>query len=155
MRFCLPLVLSGCLWATWDPWHAEYDDFDGDGHDSLTVGGSDCNDLDRAINPDAHERCDGVDNDCDGEVDESADNAPLWYADVDNDGHGDGQSTVSSCTRPVGYTFDNNCDGSIDHIDLTHGEGRYYGEGSEYYAGYAGERGFVRCRRHVHRRSGR
>lgn len=41
-------------------------DVDGDGYDSFANGGTDCNDVDGAINPDATEVSDGVDNNCDG-----------------------------------------------------------------------------------------
>jgi len=42
-------------------------DCDGDG---FTVSGGDCNDGDGTINPAAVEICDGLDNDCDGSIDE-------------------------------------------------------------------------------------
>jgi hypothetical protein len=42
-------------------------DADGDGH-----GCMDCNDADAAVHPGAEERCDGVDNDCSGHVDDAA-----------------------------------------------------------------------------------
>jgi hypothetical protein len=48
-------------------------DIDGDGFRAEACGGEDCNDDNRAINPDAPEICDQVDNDCDGEVDEGVD----------------------------------------------------------------------------------
>lgn len=42
-------------------------DVDGDGHDSVRVGGDDCNDLRRTTHPGAPDRFrDGVDQDCDG-----------------------------------------------------------------------------------------
>lgn len=37
---------------------------------SPLICGNDCDDADRAINPDAPERCNGVDDDCDGAIDE-------------------------------------------------------------------------------------
>lgn len=43
------------------------DDDDGDG---FTDNQGDCNDTDPAINPDAQEVCDGLDNNCNGQVDE-------------------------------------------------------------------------------------
>jgi hypothetical protein len=42
---------------------------DGDG-DGFTADDGDCDDEDEDINPDASERCDDMDNDCDGSVDE-------------------------------------------------------------------------------------
>ncbi len=41
-------------------------DADGDGYNAST----DCNDANPAINPSAVEACDGIDNNCDGQVDE-------------------------------------------------------------------------------------
>ncbi len=41
--------------------------------------------------------CDGQDNDCDGDIDESA---PDWFLDADNDGFGDPATAVASCGSP-------------------------------------------------------
>lgn len=46
--------------------------------------------------------CDGVDNDCDGEMDEDAP-VSLWYADQDGDGFGGAEDSVSACEPPEGY----------------------------------------------------
>jgi len=45
-------------------------DKDGDGFDSNEHGGADCDDTSQQINPSASEICDGVDNDCNGAIDE-------------------------------------------------------------------------------------
>jgi len=46
------------------------DDIDGDGYDDIACGGDDCDDNDMDINPGAAELHDGLDQDCDGLVDE-------------------------------------------------------------------------------------
>src|SRR6185436_7425408 len=64
------------------------DDGSGDDSDTLPsedadsdgfVAGDDCNDGDPAVNPDATEVCDGVDNDCDGGTDLDATDATAYY----------------------------------------------------------------------------
>ena len=45
-------------------------DADSDGYDAIQWGGLDCNDSNPAINPGAAEVCDGVDNNCNGQIDE-------------------------------------------------------------------------------------
>ena len=48
---------------------SDLDDVDGDGYPG-GPGGSDCDDADTSVNPGAEEVCDGLDNNCDGLVDE-------------------------------------------------------------------------------------
>jgi hypothetical protein len=106
-----------------------------DGH----VGNADdCNDDDSALGLNSTEVCDGIDNDCDGEVDgENAEDRSTWYLDADGDGYGLEGSEVEACTLPPGYSdnrddcndeddslalittevcdgADNDCDGIID-----------------------------------------
>src|SRR5690606_27098481 len=73
---------------------------------------TDCDDDDPLVHPDADERCDEVDNDCDGDVDEpDAVDAPTWYVDADNDRFGDGTTGVPSCARVPGTVRDGtDCD---------------------------------------------
>jgi len=47
-------------------------DADGDGYDKISEGGDDCDDMNPFINPGAEELCDGIDNNCDGQVDNGA-----------------------------------------------------------------------------------
>jgi len=72
----------------------------------------DCDDGDAAVNPDADEVCDGIDNDCDGDVDEAdAIDATTWYRDDDGDSYGDPAISYTSCDAPKGYVADGtDCD---------------------------------------------
>ncbi|HYG38153.1 MAG TPA: Ig-like domain-containing protein [Cytophagales bacterium] len=106
-------------------------DADGDG---FTVD-VDCDDTNANINPDAVEVCDGIDNNCDGQIDEGV--QTTFYADADGDGFGNAEVTALTCSVPEGYVavsgdcddskanvypgaaevcdgLDNNCDGQID-----------------------------------------
>ena len=66
--------------------------------------GNDCNDDEPSINPGVEERCDGFDNNCDGQVDGAdATDALTWYADDDGDTYGDDSSTVKACFEPDGF----------------------------------------------------
>ena len=57
-------------------------DADGDGYPD----GEDCNDNEGLVNPSAEELCDGLDNNCDGNVDEGV--GTEFFADLDLDGFG-------------------------------------------------------------------
>lgn len=63
----------------------------------------DCDDADAEAFPGGSETCDGVDNDCDGAVDEGNPDAAAWYADVDEDGYGDPEAEFFACFEPDGY----------------------------------------------------
>ncbi|MEK7458900.1 MAG: putative metal-binding motif-containing protein [Patescibacteria group bacterium] len=135
-----------------------YADADGDGRgsnadDAVTVvscdkpkgyvnGHTDCDDTNAEVRTGAVELCDGVDNDCDGEVDNDASDGTAYYLDTDLDGYGDmygwyGPSVKSCDGAPSGYVdnsldcddgwnevnpdaaeqcneYDDNCDGSVD-----------------------------------------
>ena len=70
--------------------------------------GEDCNEGDGAVNPGATEVCDGIDNDCDGSVDESdAIDASNWYVDADLDTFGDPNYGGYGCVVPSGAVLDN------------------------------------------------
>ncbi|MDP7110919.1 MAG: MopE-related protein, partial [Myxococcota bacterium] len=67
-------------------------DMDLDGEPRLICGGGDCDDEDAAIHPGAAEDCvDGIDNDCDGDVDELDDEC--GQGDDDDDATGDDDTT--------------------------------------------------------------
>ena len=82
-------------------------DEDGDGFNA----DEDCDDTNAAINPDATEVCDGVDNDCDDTVDQDASDESVWYGDADGDSFGNAEDSKSACDAPSGYVSDNtDCD---------------------------------------------
>lgn len=72
----------------------------------LATAGFDCNDANAAISPSGAEICNGVDDNCDGLIDNNTGNT--YYADADNDGYGNASSTVVSCTQPAGYVSSSN-----------------------------------------------
>ncbi|MFT5681709.1 MAG: hypothetical protein ACI8RZ_002615 [Myxococcota bacterium] len=121
------VIDTGVVTETGDP----SVDADADGYDES----EDCDDANSVVNPGAEEICDGVDNNCDGEVDESV--TTTFYADIDGDGFGDADSSTEACEPPEGYVatgtdcddfnaevypssaeqcdeLDNDCDGEID-----------------------------------------
>ena len=66
--------------------------------------GEDCDDGRADVHPGEGESCDGVDQDCDGEVDEGA--LATFVVDADGDGHGSaaaGAERVEACAPPAGY----------------------------------------------------
>jgi hypothetical protein len=100
-------------------------DYDGDGFGSSAyvdvaceaaagwvADATDCDDAEGAVNPAATETCNGVDDNCDGAIDEdSAADAATWYADTDGDGEGDATVTTAACAEPAGYVaWDTDCD---------------------------------------------
>lgn len=81
-------------------------DRDGDGFRTAELDGDDCDDANPNINPAASEQCgNGVDDNCDGIVDDAGVGQVDWY--VDNDGDGFPSETVfESCSPPDGTFAD-------------------------------------------------
>ncbi|MCB9780915.1 MAG: FG-GAP repeat protein [Alphaproteobacteria bacterium] len=81
-------------------------DEDGD----IWEAGADCDDTDPLIHPSAEEVCDGIDNNCDGQIDEGTSGIQTWYIDQDFDGYGSDSSTVEACEGPTGFVLqDGDC----------------------------------------------
>ena len=95
-------------------------DVDKDGFLATACEGQDCNDLAELINPDAQEICDGIDNNCDGGIDEEdlmecvLENqfgvCPGEASCVDAELLCSGQEAEAEACDGV----DNDCDGSVD-----------------------------------------
>ena len=130
------------------PLQTYYRDLDGDTYGDLgntiqdcsppagyVSNSTDCNDYDIALHPGATELCNGIDDNCDSQVDEGV--LSTFYADADGDGYGDLTVTTQACSAPIGYVsnstdcddnnnavhpgateicngIDDNCDGQID-----------------------------------------
>jgi hypothetical protein len=118
--------------------------------------GGDCNDTDDAINPDVEEVCDGLDNNCDDQIDDGV--QTTYYVDSDGDGYGTEGTQREGCSAPDGFVdrsgdcddtderahpdqtsyfaternrggFDFNCDGNIEaaQVEVSSGECMYIG----------------------------
>ena len=87
------------------------DDADGDG-----FGADDCDDNDDNVNPAAPEACNGLDDNCDGVVDEGVEST--WYADADGDGFGDAALPRDACELPTGHVV--NADDCDDNDPAVH-----------------------------------
>ena len=115
-------------------------DADDDGFDDSV----DCDDNDPAVHPDATEICDGIDNDCDEQIDaadEDAEGLVAAFLDGDEDGFGNPSTPIEACSvddpgvAPTGDdcddenaevfpgqeercdSIDNDCNGLTDEYD--------------------------------------
>ena len=72
----------------------------------------DCLDTRATVHPGAPETCNGVDDDCDGLVDDDAVDGSWWYVDADADGYGDDTTGTWACESPAGRgaSMDGDCD---------------------------------------------
>ncbi len=66
----------------------------------------DCDDSERDVNPDEPEACNGLDDDCDGSVDEAG---RTFCRDDDGDGYGTPADCLDGCVAPPGFV-DNEAD---------------------------------------------
>jgi hypothetical protein len=94
-----------------------FEDFDGDGdgkkdagvfrcakpmYTNLSTNQLDCDDLRSEVNSMSQERCNGLDDDCDGQPDDGL-ILRAFYRDTDGDGFGDSAESISLCAAPAGY----------------------------------------------------
>ena len=63
----------------------------------------DCKDTDKAVFPGNPEVCDGKDNDCDGQTDNNAKDAKVWFLDTDKDGWGVTGASKLLCSAATPY----------------------------------------------------
>ncbi len=165
---------------TGDTW---YQDLDGDGYGNPDTAvrsctppeghvsadaGVDCRDTNDHVHPGAEETCNGIDDDCDGQVDEGA--TITYYADADGDGYGDLSTPAEACKPPEGYVSnaldcndadpavspgaleqcngkDDNCNGAVDEgilsVFYADADGDGYGDASSTLEDCAPPEGYV------------
>ncbi len=84
------------------------DDADGDGYGTsgFCSFAIDCDDSNPEVSPAEVETCDGIDNDCDSQVDEVA---GTWYTDSDADGYGDPGTAVTGCQPDATIAIGGDC----------------------------------------------
>jgi len=82
------------------------DDADGDGFDADAMGGTDCDDGDTGINPDANEDCTtAADDNCDGSTNnEDSAHCTDYHLDADEDGYGQDDWSRCLCEGEAPYT---------------------------------------------------
>jgi hypothetical protein len=119
-----------------------YQDKDGDGYAGATKqsctepeGGNwsttkipegDCDDQTASVNPGATEVCNGIDDNCNGDIDEGV--TTTYYEDADGDGFGNPNSSKKACSAPQGYVTDNSdCDDTKTTYADADGDGFGFG----------------------------
>lgn len=80
--------------------------------------GNDCDDSNASVHPNAAEVCDGIDNNCDTNIDDVG--ASVWYPDNDHDLFGASNGGTYACqnTKPAGHVDNNyDCDDNAPGIN--------------------------------------
>lgn len=102
---CAACVQANCLEAFNEC--AGVVDNDGDGFTTL----EDCDDNNPLVYPGAPGTNEGIDNNCDGIIDETECLLFTFYEDADGDGFGNPDVSIEACTAPTGFVDDNtDCD---------------------------------------------
>ncbi len=126
--------------------------------DGSTTEAGDCDDENNRVNPGREERCNDVDDDCSGVVDDDAVDGRTYYTDEDSDGYGDEETAITTCDALTGDYIrtggdcddsdaeinpdatescddtdgkDNDCDGSADEVCYYGTLNYQYGYGSD------------------------
>jgi hypothetical protein len=82
------------------------------------LNATDCDDTNSAVHPGANEICNGIDEDCDGVVDDGV--GATYYQDADGDGYGNPANSQSSCSLPTGFVTNSlDCDDTNSSLNPT------------------------------------
>jgi hypothetical protein len=91
--------------------------FCGDLPPGYVAESGDCDDSDAAVHPDQLETCNGLDDDCDGAVDDTG-VVLIWYPDLDGDGYGDDAGQSEGACPPGGQvTVGGDCDDTSAEVN--------------------------------------
>jgi len=110
-------------------------DADGDGYGSATTtaqectapagyvaNAADCDDTRATVSPAGTETCNGLDDDCDGTIDDGV--KLTFFRDADGDGYGHPAIVTQACTPPAGYVANyTDCDDTAAGINPGASEG--------------------------------
>ena len=148
MKAVLPITVMRMATPTGDPGDPTTATSQPTGY---VANSGDCDDTNGNVNPGATEICNGVDDNCDGNIDEGC---VTYYRDADGDTYGDPGNTTTATSQPAGYVansgdcddtngnvnpgateicngVDDNCDGNIDEGCVTYyrdADGDTYGD---------------------------
>jgi hypothetical protein len=81
--------------------------------DGASFDNTDCDDTRASVHPGAVELCGGLDDDCDGMVDDADPDLAethTWYLDADGDGYGDASTAMTACFVPDAVADGTDCD---------------------------------------------
>ncbi|MEM4408408.1 MAG: putative metal-binding motif-containing protein [Candidatus Caldarchaeum sp.] len=93
-------------------------DADGDGFNSIASGGNDCDDSNAAVNPGATEVCNGIDDNCNGTVDEGFDADGDGVTSCGGDCDDANPAVRLGAPEDCNDQIDNDCDAAEDCADF-------------------------------------